>query len=114
MTTPKDKLAQELQEAVRALEKRVTALEKMCGTQVSQDDHPEDELIGDVCKYLLESEYCSSFNIQRKFAIGYNRAAQIVEYLTKHNLISSTDGTKPREVQTKQVEQYLSKLKKKQ
>lgn len=105
---------QALKQTVKSLEKRIDMLEKLYLTKFSTYEPKEDELMADVCNYLLTSEFCSCFNIQRKFAIGYNRAAQIVEYLIKHNLISSTDGTKPRKVHTKQVEQYLSKSKKKQ
>jgi S-DNA-T family DNA segregation ATPase FtsK/SpoIIIE len=36
--------------------------------------------------------------IQRRFKIGFNRAARLVEQLEKDGVISSADGSKPRTV----------------
>ena len=39
--------------------------------------------------------------LQRKFKIGYNRAARAVETLEEEGAISPADGSKPRQVLVK-------------
>ena len=36
--------------------------------------------------------------IQRKFAIGYNRAGRIMDQLERAGVVGATQGSKPREV----------------
>jgi S-DNA-T family DNA segregation ATPase FtsK/SpoIIIE len=36
--------------------------------------------------------------IQRKFKIGYNRAARIIEVMEQEGVIGAADGARPREV----------------
>ncbi|MBQ9643561.1 MAG: hypothetical protein IJV26_05920, partial [Lachnospiraceae bacterium] len=36
--------------------------------------------------------------LQRKFRIGFNRAARIMDELCDHGVVSESEGTKPRKV----------------
>jgi len=58
----------------------------------------DDPLIKEVLAYILESEKVSTSLLQRRFKIGYNRAARIVDDLEIAGLVSTSDGNKPREV----------------
>ena len=66
---------------------------------VSQDsDFLEDPLMRDVLAYIFETRKVSASLLQRRFKIGYNRAARLVDELEAQLLISPQDGNKAREV----------------
>ena len=49
--------------------------------------------------YVIEAGEASISKIQRRFKIGYNRAARIVEKMEEEGLLAQSDGTgRPREV----------------
>ncbi|MBF0555254.1 MAG: DNA translocase FtsK 4TM domain-containing protein [Nitrospirae bacterium] len=57
----------------------------------------KDEIYSDVIKYAREVGEVSISSIQRRFKIGYNRAARIVEIMETDGLIGPTKGAgKPR------------------
>jgi len=57
-----------------------------------------DELFEEVCRYVYELGTASTSSIQRRYHIGYNRAARLVEMLEKKGFVSEQRGSKPREV----------------
>ncbi len=57
-----------------------------------------DELFEDVCRFVYEQGTASTSSIQRKYHIGYNRAARLIDLLENHGFISEQRGSKPREV----------------
>lgn len=61
-------------------------------------DHGTDELFDQVRDFVAETRRASVSGIQRKFRIGYNRAARIVELLEVAHVISSPDSVGKREV----------------
>lgn len=58
----------------------------------------EDELFGDVVEFLKEQEYISVSMLQRKFRVGFNRAARLMEDLETKGYVGQAEGTKPRKV----------------
>ena len=58
----------------------------------------EDPLMREVLAYIIETKKVSASLLQRRFRIGYNRAARIVEDLEMNGLIGPSEGSKPREV----------------
>lgn len=58
----------------------------------------EDEYFDDVIELLKESETVSISQLQRKFRIGYNRAARLIDDLEAIGYVSAQDGSKPRQV----------------
>lgn len=58
----------------------------------------DDPLMKEVLAYIVETKKVSASLLQRRFRIGYNRAARIVDDLEASGLIGPSEGSKPREV----------------
>ena len=74
----------------------------------------DDPLICDVLESLKSFEGISTSFLQRKFKIGYGRAARIIDYLECNDFISPYNGSKPREVLVtkEQIDEAIAELKK--
>ncbi|MFS0787546.1 DNA translocase FtsK [Shouchella sp. 1P09AA] len=58
----------------------------------------EDELLEDACYFVVEQGSGSASSIQRRFRVGYNRAARLVDMMEARGVISGAMGSKPRTV----------------
>ena len=58
----------------------------------------DDPLYNDIVQFVIETQKASASLIQRKFKLGYNRAARIVDLLEERGIIGPQNGSKPREV----------------
>ena len=58
----------------------------------------EDALFDQVIDLLRHEQRCSVSMLQRRFKIGYNRAARIVDELEEKGIVGPQDGSKPRQV----------------
>jgi S-DNA-T family DNA segregation ATPase FtsK/SpoIIIE len=63
-----------------------------------EEQECDDELYHDVLKFLQEAEEISISLLQRKFRIGYNRSARIIEMLESQGRIMPSEGGKTRKV----------------
>lgn len=61
-------------------------------------DEKDDILYTNVLSYLDEIESLSISSLQRKFKIGYNRSARIIDQLESSGRIMPADGTKVRRI----------------
>ena len=66
--------------------------------QVKNKEVISDELFEDVAYFVVETQNASINSIQKEFNIGFNRAQKLVELLEMHEIVSSSQGTKAREV----------------
>lgn len=57
-----------------------------------------DPLFEDAARLIVQSQEGSTSLIQRKFAIGYNRAGRLMDQLEKAGVVGAGHGSKPREV----------------
>ncbi|WP_158736552.1 DNA translocase FtsK [Alteribacillus sp. YIM 98480] len=57
-----------------------------------------DELFPEACKFIAEQGSASSSSLQRRFSIGYNRAAKLIDMMENRGIISESMGSKPRRV----------------
>ncbi len=69
-------------------------------TAPSGDEGEEffDELYDRAVDLVLENGQGSTSWLQRKLAIGYNRAARIMEHMEREGVVGPADGVKPRKV----------------
>ncbi|MFB5663920.1 DNA translocase FtsK [Alteribacillus sp. HJP-4] len=57
-----------------------------------------DELFEEACRFVTEQGSASSSLLQRRFSIGYNRAAKLIDMMEAGGIISGPMGSKPRTV----------------
>jgi len=62
------------------------------------DDDEYDEKYDAALAFVSELGHASISLIQRKFKIGYNRAARIIEQMERDGAVGPSDGSKPRKV----------------
>lgn len=63
--------------------------------QINED---EDELFYEACEFIVDQGSASTSSVQRRFKIGYNRAARLIDMMEDHGFISEGRGSKPRDV----------------
>ena len=66
-----------------------------------------DPLFENAAYLIIINQSASTSLIQRKFAIGYNRASIIMEQLEKAGVVGAADGYKPREVLIHNEDEWL-------
>ncbi len=68
-----------------------------------------DDLFVNAGRFIIESDKASIGSLQRKFKIGFNRAARIMDQLAEAGVVSEENGTKPREIlmSPEQFENYI-------
>ncbi|MEE8547567.1 MAG: DNA translocase FtsK 4TM domain-containing protein [bacterium] len=62
------------------------------------EEHEADEKYDEVLKFVFERGYASASMIQRRFKVGYNRAARMVEKMESEGIVGPPDGAKARPV----------------
>ena len=62
------------------------------------EDNLDDEKYQEAVEFVMERGEASISMVQRRFRIGYNRAARIVERMESEGVVGPSDGVKPREV----------------
>ena len=65
---------------------------------MNQQEEYDDPLYNDIVKFVISTQKASASLLQRKFKLGYNRAARIIDLLEERGIIGPSNGSKPREV----------------
>jgi S-DNA-T family DNA segregation ATPase FtsK/SpoIIIE len=84
-------------------EKQIEILERMERSTVDpkggkEQDSDTDELLMDSIECVIDSGKASVSLLQRRFRIGYNRAARIVDIMEDMGVVGPQDGSSPRKV----------------
>lgn len=68
--------------------------------EMQQDDQTtsDDALFDDALAFVVEQQKASTSLLQRRFRIGYNRAARMIDDLEQRGYIGPQEGSKPRQV----------------
>ncbi|MDO8408261.1 MAG: DNA translocase FtsK [bacterium] len=74
----------------------------LAGGGWDDDDEIDDDLYEDAKRAVEEVGRASTSYLQRKLKIGYSRAARLMDVLEARGVIGGADGSKPREVLSRQ------------
>lgn len=72
--------------------------------RVAEHSEADDEYFEEACYYVLEQGGASASSLQRRFRIGYNRAARLIDLMEERGIISQAMGSKPRHVLVDEIE----------
>lgn len=64
----------------------------------SNNDEPEDEFYNEAVSLVRKQQTASVSMLQRRFRIGYNRAARIVDEMEAKGIVGPSEASKPRQV----------------
>ena len=70
-------------------------------TMVEEHDAKEEPLYNDIVDFIVHQGKASTSLIQRRFRLGYNRAARVMDMLEERGIVGPSNGSKPREVLVK-------------
>ncbi|MEG0918452.1 MAG: DNA translocase FtsK 4TM domain-containing protein [Anaerovoracaceae bacterium] len=64
----------------------------------SKSNEDNDELLDDAIECVVNAGQASVSMLQRRFRIGYNRAARIIDIMESRGIVGPQDGSRPRSV----------------
>lgn len=70
-------------------------------TMVDAKDDYEEPLYNEIVEFVVTQGKASASLLQRRFRLGYNRAARCIDLLEDRGIIGPANGSKPREVLVK-------------
>lgn len=73
-------------------------IEKIETPDKGSNKDSEDELTGEAIDFILNKKTASVSMLQRRFRIGYNRAARMIDEIEEMGIIGPQDGSRGREV----------------
>ena len=77
---------------------RIERSETGGGSAKDDSSNGGDELLMDAIELVIDSGKASVSMLQRRFRIGYNRAARIVDIMEEMGVVGPQDGSSPRKV----------------
>ena len=76
------------------------AMEENKDINTDQEEY-EDPLYDQIVEFAISTGKVSASLLQRRFRLGYNRAARVVDLLEERGIVGPQNGSKPREVLVK-------------
>ena len=70
-------------------------------TMTESNDDYEEPLYNEIVEFVVTQGKASASLLQRRFRLGYNRAARCIDLLEERGIIGPNNGSKPREVLVK-------------
>ena len=75
--------------------------EEKNATTMVEDGDEDEPLYNDIVEFVVTQGKASASLLQRRFRLGYNRAARCIDLLEERGIIGPSNGSKPREVLVK-------------
>ena len=69
----------------------------------------EDELYDEAVQLVVEMQTASVSMLQRRFRVGYTRAARLIDAMEMNGVVGPYEGSKPREVLINDVQEKFIK-----
>ncbi|WP_461239695.1 FtsK/SpoIIIE family DNA translocase [Paucilactobacillus sp. N302-9] len=66
--------------------------------QAAEQSDDVDDLFNDAVDFVVDQQKASTSLVQRRFRIGYNRAARMIDEMEQRGIIGPSEGSKPRQV----------------
>lgn len=82
--------------------------EMMPSAEKETEVEVNDELFDDAVQLILEMQTASVSMLQRRFRIGYTRAARLIDAMEAKGIVGPYEGSKPRAVLMKQINEEIS------
>ena len=76
-------------------------IEDKGATTMVEKDAMEEPLYNEIVEFVVTQGKASASLLQRRFRLGYNRAARAIDLLEERGIIGPNNGSKPREVLVK-------------
>ena len=76
--------------------------ERGATTMVDNKDDYEEPLYNEIVDFVVSQGKASASLLQRRFRLGYNRAARCIDLLEERGIVGPQNGSKPREVLKKE------------
>lgn len=83
------------------------------GSDVGGDIDTSDEKLEEAIEYVVEAGQASTSALQRRFKLGYGRAARLIDIMEEMGVVGPFEGSKPRQVLMTKQEWYERKLQQK-
>lgn len=71
-------------------------------------DGEVDELFWEAVRYVHESQRAATSHLQRRFSLGFTRAARILDQMEERGFVGPAQGAKPRELNPAGIQDALS------
>ena len=68
---------------------------------VGEKEEYDDPMYNEIVEFAIQTGKVSTSLLQRRFRLGYNRAARVVDLLEERGIVGPANGSKPREVLVK-------------
>lgn len=76
----------------------LTPIESGFSTRDDIEEEEEDELYEPAVRLVVMNGHASTSLLQRRFKIGYTRAARLIDMMEQRGIVGPLDGAKPREI----------------
>lgn len=93
-----NKVIEYVKSQVETVDYNQDVLTRIERSETSGGDEDTDDLLPDAIEMVVRSGQASVSMLQRRFRIGYNRAARIVDMMEARGIVSPQDGSRPRQV----------------
>jgi S-DNA-T family DNA segregation ATPase FtsK/SpoIIIE len=86
----------------------VTEASQKAGTEAVGPAGERDELFEKAIQVICRYDRASASLLQRRLRVGYARAARILDQLERAGIVGPSQGSKPRDILIKNLEEYLA------